>query len=75
MKPFSLRIGDRIDLEYNPANKEFVNEIIHRFGVSKSVNEIALSVQCIGNAGKQFELVQFHNSRNIVHVVKGETNQ
>ena len=51
--------------------KQFVDEIIRRFGVSKSINEIALSVQCIGDAGKKFELVQFHNNRGVVHVLGG----
>lgn len=71
MKTQSLKIGDRISLEYNPANKRFVDEIIRRFGVSKSINELAMSVQCIGDAGKRFELLQFHNNRSIVHVVGG----
>jgi len=71
MKTFSLKTGDRIDIEYNPANKQFVDDVIRCFGVCKSVNELALSVQCIGDTGKRFELLQFHNNRSIVHVVGG----
>ena len=62
-----MKYGDRFDLD-KPGAMEFVNNVIAKYGVSESNNEIGLSVLCRTETGQEFELVQLHNSRRIVAV-------
>lgn len=61
-----MRIGDKIDLN---RNKESVNRFIARYGVSRSYNELAMSIHCKDEVGYTFCLVQFWNNRSVLHVM------
>jgi len=61
-----MRIGDKIDLR---RNKEAVNRFIAKYGVSRSYNDLAMTINCKDEGGFAFCLVQFWNNRSVLHVM------
>jgi len=59
-----MKLPARFDLS-NPVSKAYVDRVIKSYGITRSVNEIALSVQCKTETGDRFEILQFHNNRQI----------
>lgn len=59
-----------IDMDI-PGAKTFVQKAIDTYGTSRDINELAITVRCVDEAGKPFEIVQFHNSRSLVHFLSG----
>lgn len=49
-------------------NKKIVQDLIDRYGKSKSLDQIASLVNCEDDAGNKFQITQFHNSRNLMHI-------
>lgn len=62
-----MKLPARINLDLG-SNKGAVQDMIDRYGISKDLNEIALTVQCRNEHGQEFEIVQFHSSRNFVTI-------
>lgn len=61
-----MRIGDKIILDYK---KDSVNRFIARYGVSRSYNDLAMTINCKDESGFAFCLVQFWNNRSVLHVM------
>lgn len=62
-----MKLPARINLDL-VANKQIVQDMIDRYGISKNLNQIALTVNCRNEHGQEFEIVQFHSSRNYVSI-------
>lgn len=67
-----MKIGDRYDLR-SCLNRDFVQEIVDKFGVSKDINQVGSSVLCRDDHGKLFELVTMHRTPHIVAVCSATT--
>ena len=63
-----MKIGDIIDLRIGQ-NKQILDALIQGCGISRDINQLALTVNCEDNNGVKFAIVQFHNSRHLVHIL------
>lgn len=61
-----MKLGEKYNLNHGN-NKIIIEKTINACGVSKSINELAISYHCIDSQGTKFDLVQFHNNRQIIH--------
>jgi hypothetical protein len=55
-----------IDLEIFGA-KDFVNNVIAKYGKSRDYNQLAITVHCETETGDKFTIVQFWNNRSVAH--------
>jgi len=60
-----------VDLEHSPHNRDAVNRTIKRDGISKSVNELGMTVFCRDSSGLDYSIVQIHKNRNLVRFQTG----
>lgn len=65
-----MKIPCIIDL-CNPGAKDWINKIIADHGNSRDYNELAMTVYCKDDVGTKFEVVQFHRTRHLVHILSG----
>ena len=65
-----MKIGDDYDLSI-PSNRTFINEVIEKYGYAKRVNQCALTVLCRDDTAREYEIVQFHRTRDVAHIVAG----
>lgn len=62
-----MKLPARINLDLG-VNKKIVQNMIDSYGIARDLNEIALTVYCKNEHGQEFEIVQFHSSRNFVSI-------
>ncbi len=62
----NIKIPCKINLDIG-RNKQLVDEIIARYGVSRDINQIGTTVYC-EQGGAKFHLLQLNDTRHIVSI-------
>jgi len=60
-----MKIPSVFNITYS--GRKQIDRIILAHGKSKEINELALTVHCVDDAGMPFDVVQFHRTRHLVH--------
>ena len=70
----TIKIPSVINLDLGN-NKSIVNDLIKSDGISKDVTQLALTVFCKEKSSNtNYEIVKFHSSKNIVHILSVDNN-